>query len=66
MKGAMADRDQLFFRRFIAAMCPSGTYQYNSGGEPMSIPSLTYEELKKFHADHYRILQQKIPKFKHF
>ena len=35
MKGAMADRDQIFFRRAIAAAAPSGTYGYNSGGEPM-------------------------------
>ena len=53
MKGAMADRDQIFFRRAIAAAAPSGTYGYNSGGEPMAIPSLTHEELKQFHADHY-------------
>ena len=43
MKGAMADRDQIFFRRLIAAAAPSGTYGYNSGGEPMAIPSLTHE-----------------------
>ena len=49
----MADRDQIFFRRAIAAAAPSGTYGYNSGGEPMAIPSLTHEELKQFHADHY-------------
>ena len=53
MKGAMADRDQIFFRRLIAAAAPSGTYGYNSGGEPMAIPSLTHLELKQFHADHY-------------
>ena len=53
MKGAMADRDQIFFRRLIAATNPSGTYSFNSGGEPLAIPSLTHEELKQFHADHY-------------
>ena len=39
----MADRDQIFFRRLIAAAAPSGTYGYNSGGEPMAIPSLTHQ-----------------------
>ena len=29
----MADREQIFFRRLIAAMAPSGTYGYNSGGD---------------------------------
>ena len=53
MKGAMADRDQIFFRRLIAAAAPSGTYGFNSGGEPLAIPSLTHQELKQFHADHY-------------
>jgi Zn-dependent M16 (insulinase) family peptidase len=53
MKGAMADKNQIFFRRLISVLCPSDTYQYNSGGEPLDIPSLTYEELKQFHSDHY-------------
>jgi len=49
----MSDKEQIFFRRLISAVCPTNTYQYNSGGEPLDIPSLTYEELKKFHSDHY-------------
>ena len=59
----MADREQIFFRRLIAAMAPSGTYGYNSGGEPLDIPSLTYEELKKFHADHYNPANSQILTF---
>ncbi|MEN8260393.1 MAG: insulinase family protein, partial [Pseudomonadota bacterium] len=31
----------------------SNTYHYNSGGEPEVIPTLTYEQLKAFHATHY-------------
>lgn len=27
--------------------------EYVSGGDPLSIPDLSYEELKKFHEDHY-------------
>ena len=53
MKGAMSDKSQIFFRRLIGAVCPTNTYRFNSGGEPLDIPSLTYEELLKFHADHY-------------
>ena len=31
-----------------------GTHkQYNYGGDPLSIPDLKYEDLKKFHEDHY-------------
>jgi Zn-dependent M16 (insulinase) family peptidase len=32
---------------------PSTTYHYNSGGEPVEIPLLTYAQLKEFHRHHY-------------
>jgi hypothetical protein len=32
---------------------PSTTYHYNSGGDPVEIPSLTYQQLKEFHRRHY-------------
>jgi Zn-dependent M16 (insulinase) family peptidase len=32
---------------------PTTTYQYESGGDPEAIPTLTWNALKQFHATHY-------------
>ncbi|HTQ99986.1 MAG TPA: insulinase family protein, partial [Candidatus Acidoferrum sp.] len=32
---------------------PTTTYHYNSGGDPVNIPDLTYAELKAFYTTHY-------------
>jgi hypothetical protein len=32
---------------------PTTTYQYESGGDPEAIPTLTWNALKNFHATHY-------------
>ena len=53
MKGAMSSPDQVMVRSLLNALYPDTTYRHNSGGEPAVIPSLTYEQLKAFHARHY-------------
>jgi Zn-dependent M16 (insulinase) family peptidase len=53
MKGAMSSPDQIMARSIQKALYPSTTYHYNSGGDPVEIPSLTYDQLKKFHLRHY-------------
>lgn len=53
MKGAMSSPDQVLVRSLLNALYPDTTYSNNSGGEPSVIPSLTYEQLKAFHARHY-------------
>ena len=53
MKGAMGSQSARFGRALGSALFPSSTYHHNSGGDPVSIPSLTYEQLKQFHATHY-------------
>ena len=53
MKGAMSSPDQIMARSIQKALYPSTTYHYNSGGDPVEIPSLTYDQLKKFHRRHY-------------
>jgi len=53
MKGAMSSPDQVLVRSLLNALYPDTTYSNNSGGEPSVIPSLTYEQLKTFHARHY-------------
>ena len=53
MKGAMSSPDQVMARSILKALYPSTTYRFNSGGEPAEIPSLSYEQLKEFHRQHY-------------
>jgi Zn-dependent M16 (insulinase) family peptidase len=53
MKGAMSSPDQVMARTVLKALYPSTTYRFNSGGEPAEIPSLSYDQLKEFHRQHY-------------
>ena len=53
MKGAMSSPDQVMVRSLLNALYPDTTYSNNSGGEPSVIPTLTYDQLKAFHARHY-------------
>ena len=53
MKGAMADPSSLLGRRLNAALFPTNCYGENSGGEPLVIPDLTWEQLRAFHKSYY-------------
>ena len=53
MKGAMSSPDQVMVRSMLNAMYPDTTYSHNSGGDPAVIPTLTHEQLKRFHQRHY-------------
>ncbi|XP_023336821.1 presequence protease, mitochondrial isoform X2 [Eurytemora carolleeae] len=53
MKGAYSDSQQLFGQKLLNSMLPGHTYSYSSGGFPLNIPELSWEELKSFHASHY-------------
>ena len=53
MKGAMADPSSLLGRRLNAALFPTTCYGENSGGEPLVIPELTWEQLRAFHQSYY-------------
>jgi Zn-dependent M16 (insulinase) family peptidase len=53
MKGAMSSPDQVMVRSILKAMYPDTTYSHNSGGDPVVIPTLTYDQLKEFHRRHY-------------
>ena len=44
MKGAMSDVDQVAERTLLKLLFPETCYGFNSGGDPESIPDLTYEE----------------------
>ncbi|CAF0806826.1 unnamed protein product [Rotaria sp. Silwood1] len=53
MKGVFSDSHQVYARRIQNNLMPTSTYQYESGGDPESIPVLTWKALKEFHATHY-------------
>ncbi|MCC5831851.1 MAG: insulinase family protein [Chlamydiales bacterium] len=53
MKGAMASGEARLSENLMHALFPDLTYGVNSGGDPKEIPTLTYEELKAFHAKFY-------------
>jgi Zn-dependent M16 (insulinase) family peptidase len=57
MKGQMSDASYLFYIRFFDHLLPAIN---NSGGDPQKITDLTYEQLKKFHADHYHPSNAKV------
>jgi Zn-dependent M16 (insulinase) family peptidase len=53
MKGAMSSTVSTLWQRLTEHLFPTTTYHYNSGGEPVDIPSLSYDELKEFYRTHY-------------
>lgn len=53
MKGAMSDPSSLLSRRMGRHLYPTTTYRHNSGGEPSDIPTLTWQQLRDFHARYY-------------
>ncbi len=53
MKGAMADPSSLLGRRLNAALFPTTCYGKNSGGEPLVIPELSWQQLRSFHESYY-------------
>jgi Zn-dependent M16 (insulinase) family peptidase len=57
MKGQMSDASYLFYTRFQDVLFPAIN---NSGGDPQKITDLTWEQLRKFHADHYHPSNAKI------
>jgi presequence protease len=57
MKGQMSDAGYLYYIRFQDHIFPAIN---NSGGDPQKITDLTYEQLKKFHADHYHPSNAKV------
>lgn len=53
MKGVFSSPSAIYTRALINKLFPDNTYANESGGDPLVIPSLSYEELKDFHAQHY-------------
>ncbi|XP_068604757.1 presequence protease, mitochondrial [Brachionichthys hirsutus] len=53
MKGAFADNEQVFAQHVQNKLHPDHTYGVVSGGEPLAILDLSWEQLRRFHATHY-------------
>lgn len=53
MKGAMASPNARLYELVNAHLYPDVTYGVNSGGSPPVIPTLTHDELCRFHRDYY-------------
>ncbi|KAF4801866.1 Presequence protease, mitochondrial [Turdus rufiventris] len=53
MKGAFTDNERIFAQHLQNKILPDHTYGVISGGDPLCIPDLTWEQLKQFHATHY-------------
>jgi Zn-dependent M16 (insulinase) family peptidase len=57
MKGQMSDAGYLYYIRFQDHIFPAIN---NSGGDPQKMTELTYEQLKRFHAEHYHPSNAKV------
>ncbi len=53
MKGAYSSFENVVGDHFLHAMLDGTSYQWDSGGNPSVIPSLTHEGLKAYHAKYY-------------
>ncbi|UCE06644.1 MAG: insulinase family protein [bacterium] len=53
MKGSFSDPESKLYREMSRALFPDSVYGRESGGDPDSIPDLTYQDFKRFHENYY-------------
>ena len=53
MKGAMSSPVSTLWQTLTKYLFPTTTYHFNSGGDPVAIPDLSYDELISFYKSHY-------------
>lgn len=53
MKGDTSSPMSMLYQGIQEVLYPSSTYHYNSGGDPVAIPELSYEQLQSFYKSHY-------------
>lgn len=53
MKGAYSSAEQQLFDAIQTSLLPDTTYGCDSGGNPVAIPDLTYEDFLAFHKKYY-------------
>ena len=51
--GVYSSPDSLLGRATQQSLFPENTYGVDSGGDPLKIPDLTFEQFKAFHAAYY-------------
>lgn len=55
MKGALSDPDDVLYQAISRQLFPDTAYRFESGGNPRTIPTLTYEKFLDTHARHYAL-----------
>ncbi|MDA3837421.1 MAG: insulinase family protein [Candidatus Delongbacteria bacterium] len=60
MKGAMSNPVSVLMDKLAQTLYPGSTYSVNSGGDPESIPDLSYEQFVAFHKTFYHPSNSKI------
>ena len=53
MKGAFSSPDEVINRQIMNSLFPDTSYAMESGGDPLHIPELSYEEFLDFHRKYY-------------
>ena len=53
MKGAYSSPDNLLAEYSLQSLFPDNTYGFDSGGDPVKIPELSYEQFRAFHQKYY-------------
>ena len=53
MKGAFSNPDQVVYRESMHALFPDTSYGVESGGDPLYIPNLSYQDFVNFHKKYY-------------
>ncbi|MFV0314389.1 MAG: insulinase family protein, partial [Anaerotignum sp.] len=53
MKGALSDPESLLQEAIASSLFGESTYGFESGGNPIAIPNLTYEKFLSFHKKYY-------------
>lgn len=53
MKGVFSSPEQILYRKIQQEMFENHPYSYESGGDPLAIPTLTYEDFIRFHETYY-------------
>ncbi|HNZ33258.1 MAG TPA: insulinase family protein [Candidatus Cloacimonas sp.] len=60
MKGALSSPENIIGRKSLHAQFPDSPYSFESGGDPDSIPELTYDNFIAFHKKYYHPSNSKI------
>jgi len=60
MKGVYSSADSRLYRQAQRSLFPDNTYSVDSGGDPVNIPELSFEEFRDFHAKFYHPANSRI------